>query len=41
MWTADEIKVTEFSSPKCIVVLKENENNKLSTYFWEELQKIC
>ena len=31
MGTADEIKVTEISSQKCIVVLKESENNKLST----------
>ena len=31
MGYADEIKLTEISSQKCILVRKENENNKLST----------
>lgn len=31
MGTADEIKVTEISSTKCILVTRESENNKLST----------
>lgn len=31
MGFADEIKVTEISSQKCILIKKENENNKLST----------
>ena len=31
MGYADEIKLTEISSQKCILIRKENENNKLST----------